>query len=136
MEKHKIWEFNGEETAIDLFDVENMELYEEGLIDSSFGGGFETIDGCALLNCSGDSDYPEAVRDAILAEAQRLCRDGIDEEQFLRLKRSTLGHRIRRLDSFDASAFALSACHFSGFSFTSKVGIRVVSVFFHTSDSQ
>ena len=33
MEKHKIWEFNGEETAIDLFDVENMERYEEATIE-------------------------------------------------------------------------------------------------------
>ena len=29
-----------------------LKLYEDGLIDSSFGGGFETIDGCAMLMCS------------------------------------------------------------------------------------
>ena len=49
-----------------------LRLYEEGLIDSSFGGGFETIDGCAMLMCSGDSDDPMAVRDAILAHAKKL----------------------------------------------------------------
>lgn len=35
-----------------------LRLYEEGVIDSSFGGGFETVDGCAMLLCSGDSDDP------------------------------------------------------------------------------
>ena len=39
-----------------------LRLYEQGLIDSSFGGGFETIDGCAMLLCSGDSQDPRAVR--------------------------------------------------------------------------
>lgn len=44
-----------------------LRLYEEGVIDSSFGGGFETVDGCAMLLCSGDSDDPRAVREAILS---------------------------------------------------------------------
>ena len=45
-----------------------LRLYEEGLIDSSFGGGFETVDGCAMLLCSGDSRDAGAVRDAVLAQ--------------------------------------------------------------------
>ena len=94
-----------------------LKLYGEGWIDSSFGGGFETIDGCALLNCSGDSDYPEAVRDAIWAEAQRLCHEGIDEGQFLRLKRSALGRRIRNLDSFDSTCFRLCAYKLTDFDY-------------------
>lgn len=36
-----------------------LRLYEEGLIDSSFGGGFESVDGCAMLLCGGDSKEPE-----------------------------------------------------------------------------
>ena len=94
-----------------------LELYEEGLIDSSFGGGFETVDGMAMLTASGDSDEPEAVRDAILAEAQRLSREGIDSETFLRMKRSALGRRIRDLDSFDSTCFRLCAYHFEGFDY-------------------
>lgn len=94
-----------------------LKLYGESWIDSSFGGGFETIDGCALLNCSGDSDYPEAVRDAILAEARRLCDEGIDEGQFLRLKRSALGRRIRNLDSFDSTCFRLCAYKLTDFDY-------------------
>ena len=94
-----------------------LELYEEGLIDSSFGGGFETVDGMAMLTVSGDSDDPYAVRDAILNAVAQLLHDGIDEKDFLRMKRSALGRRIRDLDSFDSTCFRLCAYHFSGFNY-------------------
>ena len=94
-----------------------MRLYEEGIIDSSFGGGFETVDGCALLLCSGDSYEPEAVREAILNQAKALTAQGIPQETFLRMKRSALGRRIRALDSFDATCFRVCAYHFSGFDY-------------------
>ena len=82
-----------------------LRLYEDGIIDSSFGGGFETIDGCAMLLCSGDSEAPETLRDALLEEAERIVREGVSEEDFLRMKRSALGRRIRELDSFDSICF-------------------------------
>ena len=94
-----------------------LKMYEEGIIDASFGGGFETIDGCAMLMCSGDSENPEAVRDAILAQAEKLAKEGIPEANFLRMKRSALGRRIRALDSFDATCFRVCAYHFSDFDY-------------------
>lgn len=94
-----------------------LKLYEEGLIDSSFGGGFETIDGCAMLLCSGDSEDARAVREAILAQAEKLTREGLPEEDYLRMKRSALGRRIRGLDSFDATCFRICAYHFSDFDY-------------------
>ena len=94
-----------------------LKMYEEGIIDSSFGGGFETIDGCAMLMCSGDSEKPEAVREAILAQAEKIAREGIPEANFLRMKRSALGRRIRALDSFDATCFRVCAYHFSDFDY-------------------
>lgn len=94
-----------------------LRLYEEGLIDTSFGGGFETIDGCAMLLCSGDSDDPQAVKEALLEEAKHLAAEGVPEEDFLRLKRSALGRRIRALDSFDSTCFRVCAYHFSDFAY-------------------
>ena len=94
-----------------------LRLYEQGDIDSSFGGGFETVDGCALLTCGGDSERPEAVRDAVLAQAARLAEQGIEEKAFLRMKRSAMGRRIRDLDSFDSTCFRLCAYHFSQFDY-------------------
>ena len=94
-----------------------LRLYEQGLIDTSFGGGFDTIDGAAMLMCSGDSRDPQAVRQAILEEAQRLCREGINQEEFLTMKRSAMGRRIRGLDSFDSTCFRLCAYELSGFDY-------------------
>lgn len=94
-----------------------LRLYEQGLIDSSFGGGFETVDGCALMLCSGDSEDAQAVRDAILAQAEKIAAEGIPEQHFLRMKRSALGRRIRDLDSFDATCFRICAYHFSDFDY-------------------
>ena len=94
-----------------------LRLYEEGLIDSSFGGGFETVDGCAMLMCSGDSNDPRAVREAILSQAEAIAARGVPEQDFLRMKRSAFGRRIRGLDSFDSTCFRVCAYHFSGFDY-------------------
>jgi predicted Zn-dependent peptidase len=94
-----------------------LRLYEEGLIDSSFGGGFEVVDGCSMLMISGDSDNPEAVRDAILAQAEILVKEGIPEEDFRRMNRSALGRRIKALDSFDSTCFRLCAYHMTEFDY-------------------
>ena len=94
-----------------------LRLYEEGIIDSSFGGGYETVEGMSMLSASGDSDDPEAVRIAIMEEAQRIAKEGIAQEEFLRMKRSAMGRRIRGLDSFDSVAFRICAYYFSGFDY-------------------
>ena len=94
-----------------------LKLYEDGLIDSSFGGGFEAVDGCAMLTCGGDSEAPEQIRDTILEAAARLAETGIDNADFLRMKRSAMGRRIRDLDSFDSTCFRICAYHFGGFDY-------------------
>ena len=100
-----------------------LKLYEEGLIDSSFGGGFESVDGCALLTCGGDSDDAEKVRDAILTQAEELVKTGIPEADLLRMKRSALGRRIRDLDSFDSTCFRLCAYKLSDFDYFCFPGV-------------
>ena len=100
-----------------------LDLYQKGLIDTSFGAGFETVDGCAMLTCGGDSEDARAVRRAILDGAAEIAREGIDETEFLRLKRGALGRRIRELDSFDSTCFRLCAYHFLGFDYFDFPGI-------------
>ena len=94
-----------------------LKLYEDGLIDTSFGGGFEAVDGCALLTCGGDSNDAEAVQQAILQRAEEIATEGIGEEDFLRMKRSAMGRRIRDLDSFDSTCFRVCAYHFASFDY-------------------
>ena len=94
-----------------------LRLYEEGIIDSSFGGGFDTMDGLGVLIAGGDSEDPEAVRAAVLEEAKRLCLEGIPEEDFLRMKRSLLGRRISGLDNMDSTIFRIGAYALSDFDY-------------------
>ena len=94
-----------------------LQMYENGLIDSSFGGGFESVDGCAMLTCGGDSYDAPAIRKAILERALQLTKEGISNGDFLRMKRSALGRRIRDLDSFDSTCFRICAYHFDQFAY-------------------
>ena len=89
-------------------------LYEENLIDSGFSCGYEGLKGASLLSAGGDSKDPIAVKENILREADRIRRDGIDRDLFVRLKRSALGRRIRALDSFSGICYRICACHFEG----------------------
>lgn len=94
-----------------------LRLYEDGIIDSSFGGGFESVDDCAMLTCGGDSYEAQTVQTAILERVSALVEEGISETDFLRMKRSAMGRRIRDLDSFDSTCFRICAYHFSGFDY-------------------
>ena len=87
-------------------------LYEDGLIDSSFGGGEEFSAGTAMITCGGDSKDPEEVLNCILNEAKFLAENGLDEQAFQRLKRSFLGIRFKNLTSFDAICYRLLAYAF------------------------
>ena len=94
-----------------------LRLYEEGLIDSSFGGGFEDLPGAAFLTCGGDSDDPERVRDEILGEVRRLAREGISQERFDRMKKSALGRKLLDLDNPESICFRVCASFFSQFDY-------------------
>ena len=92
-------------------------LYEDGLIDSSFGGGEEFTAGTAMLTCGGDSQDPEEVRSCILNEAKFLAENGLDQAYFHRLKRGFLGGRFKNLTSFDGTCFRLCAYLMEGYDY-------------------
>ena len=89
-------------------------LYEENLIDSGFSCGYEGLKGVGMLTASGDSRDPDSVFAAILKEADRISQNGVDEELFLRLKRSALGRRMRDLDGFESICYRTCAYEFEG----------------------
>ena len=114
------WELVGELASEVLFGESSelyLRLYEDGLIDSSFGGGLDTIDGLAMLTCGGDSNDPEETWQRIVDEAQRILDRGIDEASFNRLKKSMLGRRVKDLDSFESTCFRLCAYHYDEYDY-------------------
>ena len=76
-------------------------LYTQGLINSGFYCGYSDNPGCAFLVAGGESRQPEKVRDAILEEADRIARDGLNEGLFLRLRKAAYGSYVRGLNSFE-----------------------------------
>lgn len=92
-------------------------LYNEGLINESFGYGSEAYPGAAFLCAGGESREPEAVRAAVLEEAGRLAREGVDEALFRRLKKAAYGYMVRSLNSFENICVSQAMAYFNGYEY-------------------
>ena len=89
-----------------------LRLYDAGLINTSFGGSFEMMPGIAYLYAGGDSKDARAVTAAIQKEAERLAREGIDEDFYQRIRKASFGANLRGLNSFENIAVSLSEGYF------------------------
>ena len=94
-------------------------LYAQGLINKNFAYGFELYPGCAILAAGGESKDPRAVRDAVLSEAARLAREGVDPDLFRRVKKGVYGAKVRGLNSLEFTCIELAQDHFAGADFFS-----------------
>ena len=90
-------------------------LYSQGLINGSFGAAFDVLPGAAYAYAGGDSKDPEAVAEAILAEAQRLAREGVDEDYYKRIVNANFGAALRELNSFESIAVSMAEGRFQGY---------------------
>ena len=89
-------------------------LYQQGLINRSFSYGYESYPGCSFLCAGGESKDPRAVRDAVAAEAVRLCREGIDGPLWQRIKKGAYGAKVRGLNSFENLCIGQAQAFFAG----------------------
>ncbi len=87
-------------------------LYDEGLVQPGFGGEYGLYDGCMQFIFSGESEQPEAVREALLAEIARQRREGIDPGQFDICKKMMYGEAIADFDSVERVASLLCSSYF------------------------
>jgi len=90
------------------------ELYEQGLINNSFGGCYEDAPGCAFFAVNGESKDPAAVRDRLLEEAERIAREGLDPELWERQKKAAYGIAVRQLNSLENTCIEMAQAHFLG----------------------
>ena len=90
-------------------------LYEQGLINTSFGGAYEMMPGIAYLYAGGDSKDARAVQREIIAEARRLADGGIDLDFYQRICRAAFGSNLRGLNSFENIAVSLTEGYFHGY---------------------
>lgn len=92
-----------------------LRLYDEGLINTSFGGAYEMMPGAAYLYAGGDSKDARTVVAEIRKEARRLVEEGIDEDFYQRIRRAAFGSNLRGLNSFENIAVSLSEGYFHGY---------------------
>ena len=92
-------------------------LYEEGHISGSLSGNFDILPGAAYLYVGCDTRDPKFVSDEITKEAARLAQEGIDEEFYQKIRRSTYGQMLRSLNSFENIAVSMAEGHFRGFDY-------------------
>ena len=92
-----------------------LRLYDQGLINTSFGGSFEMMPGVAYLYAGGDSKDVHTVAAEIQKEADRLVREGIDEEFYQQVTKAAFGSNLRGLNSFENIAVCLTEGYFHGY---------------------
>ena len=92
-----------------------LRLYDQGLINTSFGGAFEMMPGVAYLYAGGDSKDARTVAQEICKEARRLAEEGVDEEFYQRVRRAAFGSNLRGLNSFENIAVSLTEGYFHGY---------------------
>ena len=90
-------------------------LYAEGLINGSFGAAFDLLPGASYVYAGGDSKAPQAVAEAILAEAQRLVSEGVDGDYYRRVVNANFGAALKALNSFESIAVSMAEGCFQGY---------------------
>lgn len=92
-----------------------LKLYDEGLINGSFGSDFDQLPGAAYFYAGGECKEPERVAHAIMDEAARLAREGLNEDFYRQIIRANFGASLRSLNSFENIAINMADGWFRGF---------------------
>src|SRR5699024_7886716 len=98
-------------------------LYEEGLIDTSFGSYFtgKTTYGHSLI--LGESEDPKEVYNRIISFIERPVEEILLEDDFQRIKSNEIGGFLMGLDSIEFIANNFVEMYFSGFMLTDYLDV-------------
>lgn len=106
------------EIMLDIIAGRTSSLYEQmvndGLINTSFGAEYFEGLGYGAHLFSGESENPEKVKECIDKEILRLQAEGIDSEEFDRMKKKHYGEFIMSLDDVSSVANYLIGDYFNG----------------------
>ncbi len=90
------------------------ELYDKGLINSSFEMDFTLEKSYAYSVFGGESVNPEEVQDRITKEIKLLKKQGLDQETFNRLLNASKGRFLRQLNSLENTSKSFINLYFKG----------------------
>ena len=90
------------------------ELYDKGLINSTFETDFSLENSYAYSMLGGESINPEAVKDLLVKEIRRLQDNGLEPNVFERLQKSSKGGFLRQLNSVESISRTFLSLYFKG----------------------
>lgn len=100
-----------------------QELYNEGLIDGSFGGQYSGYKHYGHSIISGQSNKPEVVTDKITAYIKTLKKSGLSKEDFNRIKKKSIGSNLMGFNSVEYIANNFVNYYFLDFLFLNYLDI-------------
>ena len=100
-----------------------QELYNEGLIDGSFGGQYTGYKHYGHSIISGQSNNPEVVTDKITTYIKKLKTSGLSKEDFIRIKKKSVGFNLMGFNSVEYIANNFVNYYFLDFSFIDYLDI-------------
>ena len=103
---------------LDIFFAKSSSLYDEWLneelINDSFSAQFTQERDYCFLQIGGDTLYPEQLKEKILYFIEHIHEYDIRQEDFLRLKKKTMGIMISLFNSPESIANMFSRYYFEG----------------------
>lgn len=90
------------------------QLFDEGLINSSFSSEVFSGEGYFANIVGGESRNPREVLARLIAEIERVKTEGLDREQFEIIKKSKYGQMIRSFNNVEACSSLMLNSHFMG----------------------
>lgn len=77
------------------------QLYEQGLINATFGNEYSMGADYAFSSFGGESEDPDQVIKAVMDRIEEINHEGLDKSGFDRIKKAKKGSFLTRLDSMD-----------------------------------
>ncbi|MCR5540550.1 MAG: insulinase family protein [Ruminococcus sp.] len=92
-----------------------QQLFDEGLINSQLGySAFSCSGSFFVCMVSGESRDPDEVYRRLLAEIERVRKEGFDEESFNIVRKSRYGSIVRMFGSVEGLTDAMTVSYFNG----------------------
>lgn len=92
-------------------------LYQEGLIDKTFGVEFDSNGETAHFIMGGESSEPVKVAERIMSEGVRIAWNGVDDALFRRVRKAIYGAKVRALNSFEHTCIQIAKGYFEGYQY-------------------
>jgi len=90
-------------------------LYADGTLNHDFDYEADFSAGTATVMIGGESTEPEKVFEELMAEVERINREGFDSAAFERAKRASFGARLRGFEDFENVCLSVVMGGFEGY---------------------